>query len=108
MEHTLQSHQEPNDLADRGRERVHVRRSVWINSWDVFYLELGKGYPRVEAGVIVSLGTVSGIVGTIASERPPHRAVQVGHGATTQYDFTAVSLFWIVASVISALIIGLI
>jgi OPA family sugar phosphate sensor protein UhpC-like MFS transporter len=38
-----------------------------INSWGIFYLELGKGYPRVEAGLIISLGAVSGVVGTIAS-----------------------------------------
>jgi MFS transporter, OPA family, sugar phosphate sensor protein UhpC len=38
-----------------------------INSWGIFYLELGKGYPRVEAGAIVSIGSVSGVLGTIAS-----------------------------------------
>lgn len=38
-----------------------------INSWGVFFLELGKGYPRVEAGAIISLGAVSGVAGTIAS-----------------------------------------
>lgn len=38
-----------------------------INSWGIFYLELGKGYPRVEAGMIISVGAVSGVLGTIAS-----------------------------------------
>lgn len=38
-----------------------------INSWGVFYLELGKGYSRVEAGTIISISAVSGVVGTIAS-----------------------------------------
>ena len=38
-----------------------------INSWGIFYLELGKGYPRVEAGLIISLSAVSGVAGTIAS-----------------------------------------
>ena len=38
-----------------------------INSWGMFFLELGKGYSRAEAGAIVSLGAVSGVVGTIAS-----------------------------------------
>lgn len=38
-----------------------------INSWGVFFLELGKGYPRVEAGAIISLSAVSGVIGTIAS-----------------------------------------
>lgn len=38
-----------------------------INSWGVFFLELGKGYPRVEAGMIISLSAVSGVVGTVAS-----------------------------------------
>jgi OPA family sugar phosphate sensor protein UhpC-like MFS transporter len=38
-----------------------------INSWGIFYLELGKGYPRVEAGMIISVSAVSGVLGTIAS-----------------------------------------
>lgn len=38
-----------------------------INSWGMFFLELGKGYSQVEAGMIVSLSAVSGIVGTVAS-----------------------------------------
>lgn len=38
-----------------------------INSWGVFYLEVGKGYPRVEAGAIISISAISGVVGTIAS-----------------------------------------
>lgn len=38
-----------------------------INSWGVFFLELGKGYPRIEAGAIISLSAVSGVIGTIAS-----------------------------------------
>ena len=82
-------------IADAGRfsaeEKHRVRRVQWmalknpaiwliaaastfmyvaryaINSWGLFYLELGKGYPRVEAGAIISLGAVSGVAGTIAS-----------------------------------------
>lgn len=38
-----------------------------INSWGVFFLELGKGYPRIEAGAIISISSVAGIAGTIAS-----------------------------------------
>jgi len=38
-----------------------------INSWGIFFLEMGKGYPRVEAGAIISIGAVSGVLGTIAS-----------------------------------------
>lgn len=38
-----------------------------INSWGIFFLEVGKGYPRVEAGAIISIGAVSGVLGTIAS-----------------------------------------
>jgi len=38
-----------------------------INSWGMFFLELGKGYSRAEAGAIISLGAVSGVAGTIAS-----------------------------------------
>lgn len=38
-----------------------------INSWGMFFLELGKGYGQVEAGAIVAVGAISGVVGTIAS-----------------------------------------
>jgi OPA family sugar phosphate sensor protein UhpC-like MFS transporter len=38
-----------------------------INSWGVFFLELEKGYPRIEAGAIISISSAAGIVGTIAS-----------------------------------------
>jgi OPA family sugar phosphate sensor protein UhpC-like MFS transporter len=38
-----------------------------INSWGVFFLELGKGYTQIEAGMVISVGAVSGVVGTIAS-----------------------------------------
>jgi OPA family sugar phosphate sensor protein UhpC-like MFS transporter len=38
-----------------------------ISSWGVFFLELGKGYPRVEAAAIISLSAISGVLGTIAS-----------------------------------------
>lgn len=38
-----------------------------INSWGVFFFEFGKGYPRVEAGMLVSVGAVCGVLGTIAS-----------------------------------------
>jgi OPA family sugar phosphate sensor protein UhpC-like MFS transporter len=38
-----------------------------INSWGMFFLELGKGCSRAEAGTIISLGAISGVAGTIAS-----------------------------------------
>lgn len=38
-----------------------------INSWGVFFMEFGKGYSRVEAGMLVSVGATCGVVGTIAS-----------------------------------------
>lgn len=38
-----------------------------INSWGVFFLELGKGYTRIEAGTLVSTAAVFGVVGTVAS-----------------------------------------
>lgn len=38
-----------------------------INSWGMFFLELGKGYSRVEAGALISISAVAGVVGTIAS-----------------------------------------
>lgn len=38
-----------------------------VNSWGMFYLEVGKGYTRVEAGTLISLGAVAGVLGTIAS-----------------------------------------
>jgi len=38
-----------------------------VNSWGMFFLEVGKGYSRVEAGTIVSIGAVAGVIGTIMS-----------------------------------------
>jgi OPA family sugar phosphate sensor protein UhpC-like MFS transporter len=38
-----------------------------INSWGVFFLELGKGYPRIEAGAVISISSIAGVAGTIAS-----------------------------------------
>ncbi|PTX92742.1 MFS transporter [Opitutus sp. ER46] len=38
-----------------------------INSWGVFYLEMGKGYAPVQAGSIISINAVCGVLGTIAS-----------------------------------------
>jgi OPA family sugar phosphate sensor protein UhpC-like MFS transporter len=79
---------ERDSLADKKRQVWHTQwlaiknPTIWliaaasafmyvaryaINSWGVFYLELGKGYPRVEAGAIISISSVSGVLGTIAS-----------------------------------------
>jgi MFS transporter, OPA family, sugar phosphate sensor protein UhpC len=38
-----------------------------INSWGIFFLELGKGCSRIEAGTIISLNAVFGVLGTVAS-----------------------------------------
>ena len=38
-----------------------------INSWGVFFLEAEKGYSTVEAGSIVSVNAIAGIVGTFFS-----------------------------------------
>lgn len=38
-----------------------------VNSWGMFFLEVGKGYSRIEAGTMISMGAVCGVLGTIAS-----------------------------------------
>lgn len=38
-----------------------------VNSWGVFYLEAQKGYSTLDAGAIISISSVCGIVGTILS-----------------------------------------
>ena len=38
-----------------------------VNSWGVFYLETMKGYSTLDASFIISISSVCGIVGTIAS-----------------------------------------
>lgn len=38
-----------------------------INSWGVFFLELCKGYSRIEAGTIISVSAVAGVLGTVGS-----------------------------------------
>ncbi|WP_293731495.1 MFS transporter [uncultured Actinobacillus sp.] len=38
-----------------------------VNSWGVFFLENGKGYTTLEAASIVSVNSIVGIIGTIAS-----------------------------------------
>ncbi|MBQ8674460.1 MAG: MFS transporter [Bacteroides sp.] len=38
-----------------------------VNSWGVFYLEAQKGYSTLDAGFIISVSSVCGIVGTVAS-----------------------------------------
>ena len=38
-----------------------------VNSWGVFYLEAQKGYSTLDASLIISISSVCGIVGTVAS-----------------------------------------
>lgn len=38
-----------------------------VNSWGVFYLQAMKGYSTLDASFIISIGSVCGIVGTVAS-----------------------------------------
>lgn len=38
-----------------------------VNSWGVFYLEAQKGYSTLDASFIISISSVSGIVGTVFS-----------------------------------------
>ncbi len=38
-----------------------------VNSWGIFFLEAGKGYSTVEAGSVISVSSVCGIIGTVIS-----------------------------------------
>lgn len=38
-----------------------------VNSWGIFFLEADKGYTNLEASSIISISSVCGIVGTVAS-----------------------------------------
>ena len=38
-----------------------------MNSWGIFFLEADKGYTNLEASSVISISSVCGIVGTIAS-----------------------------------------
>lgn len=38
-----------------------------VNSWGVFYLEAQKGYNTLDASLIISISSICGIVGTVAS-----------------------------------------
>ncbi len=38
-----------------------------VNSWGIFFLEAGKGYSTVEAGSVISVSSVCGIIGTVVS-----------------------------------------
>lgn len=38
-----------------------------VNSWGIFYLEAQKGYSTLDASLIISISSVCGIVGTVAS-----------------------------------------
>ncbi|MGN0048961.1 MAG: MFS transporter [Bacteroides sp.] len=38
-----------------------------VNSWGVFYLEAQKGYSTLDASFIISISSVCGIIGTVAS-----------------------------------------
>ncbi len=45
---------------------VYVTRYA-VNSWGVFYFHHAKGYTLVEAGSLVAISSVCGVIGTIAS-----------------------------------------
>ncbi len=38
-----------------------------VNSWGIFFLEANKGYTNLEASSIISISSVCGIIGTVAS-----------------------------------------
>lgn len=38
-----------------------------VNSWGIFYLEAQKGYDTLDAGIIISISSVCGIIGTMFS-----------------------------------------
>lgn len=38
-----------------------------VNSWGIFYLEANKGYTNLEASTIISVSSICGIIGTVAS-----------------------------------------
>ncbi len=38
-----------------------------VNSWGIFYLEANKGYTNLEASTIISISSICGIIGTVAS-----------------------------------------
>lgn len=38
-----------------------------VSSWGIFYLEAEKGYTTLEAGTIISVNAISGIIGTVFS-----------------------------------------
>lgn len=73
-----------NETADYNRAQKAVLKNpaIWIlalgsafmyisryavNSWGVFYLEAQKGYTTLDASLIISVSSVCGIVGTVAS-----------------------------------------
>lgn len=80
--------QDPEKEAMKGEEFNQAQKSVlknpaiWIlalssafmyisryavNSWGVFYLEAQKGYSTLDAGFIISISSVCGVVGTVFS-----------------------------------------
>lgn len=38
-----------------------------VNSWGVFYFQNAKGYTPVEAGGLVAISSVCGVIGTVSS-----------------------------------------
>lgn len=67
---------------DRAQKAVLRNPAIWIlalgsafmyisryavNSWGVFYLEAQKGYSTLDASLIISISSICGIVGTVAS-----------------------------------------
>ena len=70
------------EAAGRNRRHLLTNPALWlvalasmcmyvsryaINSWGIFFLENAKGYPTQEASLIVSVGSICGMAGTVAS-----------------------------------------
>ena len=102
-----------------------------INGWGVLFLQEQKGFSLTEATTIISVNALLGIFGTVLSGWVSDKlfrsdryvpafifgamnsvalALFLFNEATgqmvqaTQYDFTPVAIFWVVASVISFLL----
>ena len=72
----------PKESTDKAQKGVLRNPYVWIlalasafmyvsryavNSWGIFFLEADKGYTNLEASSVISISSVCGIVGTVAS-----------------------------------------
>lgn len=49
-----------------GSAFMYVSRYA-VSSWGIFYLEAGKGFTTLEAGTIISISSVCGILGTVSA-----------------------------------------